>query len=87
MVSYQDWARTTRTPTDTFAIDLHPQSVRLGDHILLEGVYYPIKDMRDVGFGEKLLILDSRPPWRMTGPLRMYRPKERETVGLEEGPK
>ncbi|MFE2633659.1 radical SAM/SPASM domain-containing protein [Streptomyces scopuliridis] len=81
MVSYQDWVRATRTPTDTFAIDLDPQSVRLGDHILLEGVYYPIRDMRDVGCGAKLLILDGRPPWRMAGPLRMYRPKERTTAG------
>ncbi|MER8072555.1 hypothetical protein ABTZ59_30155 [Streptomyces sp. NPDC094034] len=69
-----------------FAIDLDPQSVRLGDHILLEGVYYPIRDMRGVGFGEKLLMLDGRPPWRMAGPLRMYRPKERTTAELEEGP-
>ncbi|MGW6600639.1 hypothetical protein [Streptomyces sp. NPDC055036] len=61
--------------------------MKLGDHILLDGVYYPIKDMRSVGFGEKLLILGDRSPWRMVGPLRMYRPKERKTVELEDGPK
>ncbi|MFJ6183799.1 hypothetical protein [Streptomyces sp. NPDC092295] len=70
-----------------FAIDVDPGSVELGDHILLDGVYYPIKDMRSVGFGEKLLFLDGRSPWRMAGSTRMYRPKKRKTVQLESGPR
>ena len=87
MVTLPLRSRPPRTPINTYAADVHPLDVRVGDSVLLDGVYHPIRDMRSAGpGGEKVLIFDAHAPWRMAQPHRVFRPIERGTTGLEASP-
>lgn len=66
---------TAKAPAGTAPIPVTPQNVEIGDHVRVEGQFYPVANMRSRSqAGGKILELSGYGLWVMTGPTTAYRP-------------
>ncbi|MEW1720616.1 hypothetical protein [Streptomyces sp. NPDC093109] len=69
-----------RPSPGTYSSTMGPREVEVGDYVRLDGEHHRVADMRAGHSGDKILLFESRPPWRMGRAMTVYRPITRVTA-------
>lgn len=69
------WARPPKPRRGTEGCSRAPWQVKVGDFVLLSGVYQQIRTMTRLTGGGRLLSFEGRAPYAMRVPMQIHRPR------------
>lgn len=67
------WHTPTHPPPGTYALDVVPADVRIGDCLKFGDVYHPVVDMRSAGPAGKVLLFAAHEPFTLRERRKVYR--------------